>query len=110
MQDASGELINNQYLAVFDDVILVQLEERMSLERILQMARMLHVSKEIAQPQHALDFINTFLGDGNRARLGINRIVFVLLQPWNDARVGFIEFGGLLSLAGDNQRGSCLVN
>src|SRR3712207_9449052 len=68
-QHAAGELVDDEHLAVADDVLLVAVVELLGLERVVQEADQRGVGclVEVLDADLVLDELHALLGDGDRA-------------------------------------------
>ena len=62
--DPARELVDDLDLAVLDDVVDVALEERLRLQRLVEVVHELHVASvvEVLDPERALDRVDRGLG------------------------------------------------
>jgi len=116
VQDAPGELVDDQHLAVGDDVVLVPLVEFLGLDGVVQVTdqRGVHRLVEVLDAQAVLDLGHPALADRDRA-LGLVDLVVALAllaarHPLDHAGELGVPAGGLLGRAGDDQRGPRLVD
>ena len=116
VQDAAGELVDDQDLAVVDDVVLVALVELLGLDGVVQVAdqRGVHRLVEVVDAEPVLDLGDAALGDRDGA-LGVVDLVVALavlagLQPGDHAGELAVPAGRVLGRAGDDQRGTGLVD
>ena len=128
LQDAAGELVDDHDLAVDDGVVHVLLVERLGLERLDQVVDQVAVlgQEHVLDAEELLGLLHAALGDRDRLVLLVDLVVevrHVLLRLGLEAlrlRAHFqlrrepgelvVEVGGLLGLAGDDQRGPRLVD
>ena len=115
---AAGELVDDDDLAVLDDVVAIALVERVGAQGLLEVAgqarvRVVHVLD--AEP--ALHLLDAFLGRGDGLVLEVDEVVaalLVALGPFLEARhepgEREVQVRGLLGLAADDQRGARLVD
>ncbi len=84
--------------AIFDDVLLVAMEEVPCLERRVELMSQLDVTLfvEILNAQHLFDSGDAGFGDRHGMRLLVDGIIFVLLQSWHDLREFVVELSRLL--------------
>ncbi|PSK61598.1 hypothetical protein B0E53_06501 [Micromonospora sp. MH33] len=116
VQDAAGELVDDENLAVADDVVLVALVEFLGLDRVVHVADERGVDRlvEVVDAEPVLDLGDTALGDGDRA-LGVVDLVVALavrarLEAGHHGGELLVPAGGVLGRAGDDQRGPRLVD
>ncbi len=114
---AAGELVDDDHLAVLDDVILVALEELVRAQRVVDVVDdrdVLHVVERAAlqhalRDEHAFDLLRAFLGEARRAHLLVELVV--ASAELRDERVdGDIELRAVLGRAGDDERRARLVD
>jgi hypothetical protein len=84
---STGVLIDDHDLAVLDDIVSVSLEERVGLERLVDVVEDLHVVGivEVVDAQLQLDLIHAAVGEVHAAALLVNHVVDLSLKPRNDA-------------------------
>ena len=114
---AAGELVDDDHLAVPDDVVLVALEQPVGAERLLDVVDdgdVLDVVERVALEQaglgeDALELLVAGLGEGGGALLLVDLVV--VLVELRDERVdGVVELGAVVERAGDDQRRARLVD
>ncbi len=116
VQHAASELVDDQDLTVVDDVVLVLLVEFLGLDRVVQVAdqRRVHRLVQVVDAELVLDPGDAALGDRHRALglvdLVVALAVLALLQALDDAGELAVPPGGVLGRAGDDQRGTRLVD
>ena len=113
-----GELVDDDDLAVLDDVVAVALVEGVGLEGLLEVAgerrvRVVHVLD--AEP--ALHLVDAFLGRADGAVLEVDEVVAALfvalraaLEAGHDPGERVVLVGRLLGLAADDERRPRLVD
>ena len=109
---ASGELVDDDDFAVFDDVLPVPLVDGVRLEGVLgevnepEVLRGVHVldAKHLLQLRHAL------CRQGDRSQLLIYCVVDALVEVRDEAREPLVVLGGLLRGPADDQRRPGLVD
>ena len=114
----AGELVDDDDLAVLDDVVAIALVQGMGAERLLEVAREAGVGVvEVLDPEELLDLVDAFLGRRDGAVLEVDEEVAALLlalgtalQPGNEPREGEVQIRRFLGLAADDQRRPCLVD
>ena len=128
VHDTSGELVDNHNLIVLDNVVDVALHGAVRLDCLVDVVLdggVFHVH-QVFQTEEFLCLFDTGFGQGRSLCLfiddvvGINNIVvfflviqlfyLVHLQGAGKAVRYLVQVGGFVSSAGDNQRGSSLVN
>ena len=115
---ATGELVDDDDLAVLDDVVAVALVERVGPERLLEVTGQARVGVvHVLDAEPALHLVDALLGRGDRLVLEVDEVVaalLVALGPLLEARhepgEGEVEVRGLLGLAADDQRRARLVD
>jgi hypothetical protein len=77
-----GELVDDDHLAVLDDVVAVQLVEHLRLERLLEMAGEAEVvAEKVLDAEPLLHLVGAGLGDRHLLELLVDDVVFLGLQP-----------------------------
>ena len=116
VQDPAGELVDDQHLAVGDDVVLVALVELLGLDGVVQVPdeRGVHRLVQVLDAQPVLDLGHTTLADRDGA-LGLVDLVVALallaaLHLVDDPGELGVPAGRLLGRTGDDQRGARLVD
>ena len=108
----SGELVDDDDLAVLDqvvDVTLVQAVRPQGLRDVMQPLDVLRVV-EVADPQALLHALDPGVGEDGRVGLLVDAVIDVLAQPRNDRVDLLIEVGRLLGRAADDERRPGLVD
>ena len=125
--DPAGELVDDLDLAVLDDVVDVAVEERLRLQRLVQVVGELPVARvvEVVDPERALDRLDRAVHRRDRLVLlvvlvvgarGLGRALRLAglgreaLERLGDAREVVVDLRGGLGLAGDDQRRARLVD
>src|SRR6267143_1328971 len=105
------EFVDDDYLAVLDQVITVALVEGESLEGLVDLVRLVDVLQlvDILDAGPALDLGDALLGEGRRLGLFVDRVV-LRRQSRDQLGVLVILLGRLLRLAGNDQWGAGLVD
>ena len=92
-QHAAGVLVDDEHLAVDDDVVLVLLEQFLGLDGVVQVAdqRGVHRLVEVLDAQPVLDLGDALLVDGDRALLLVDVVVaglrdLALERSWRPRR------------------------
>ena len=111
-QHAAGELVDDEHLAVGDDVLLVAVEELLGLQRVVQVADQRGVDRlvEVVDAELVLDELDALLGDGDRALVLLDLVVGVALHQRHDPGELAVPLGAGLGRAADDQRGAGLVD
>src|SRR3989454_1525908 len=108
---AAGELVDDDDLAVLDQVVAVAVEEGGGLERLVDLVRLVDVVEliDVFDAGPALDLRDPLLRQRRRLRFLIDGVI-VRGQPRDEAGVLVVLLGRLLALAGDDQWGARLVD
>ena len=117
LHHAPGELVDNDDLVVLDDVVAVALEQFVGAEPLLHVmhdADVLDVVERfvLEQPslaEHFLDLLVAGLGQGDDAGLLVELVVGGV-ELRNECVDGIVELRAVVERAGDNERGSRLVD
>ncbi len=123
-EDTAGVLVDDHDFAVDDDVVLVGLEELLGLDRVVEVTdeRGVHRLVEVLDAEPVLDLGDTGLVDGDGALLLVDLVVAGLLdalqrlaglalgQAGHQLREVAVPLRGLVGRAGDDQRGTGLVD
>ncbi len=111
-QDAAGELVDDQHLAVADDVILVTLVELLGLQCIVEVADQRGVGRlvEVVDTELVLDDRDAFFGHADGALALVHFVVLVALEHRGEPRELLVPARGLVGRAGDDQRRPGLVD
>ena len=112
-QNSAGVLVNDQDLAIADDVVLVAVEELLGLDRIVEVADERSVKRfvEVINAQQILDALNTGLKNADGALLLIHLVINVAAHLAGHARELQVPFVGVaLGGARDDERGTGLVD
>ncbi len=101
VEDAPGELVDDQHLAVLDHVLDVLVVQRLGAQRLDQVVdeRAVGVLVEIVDVERLLDLGHARLGDGHGALLLVDLVVVAGLEARHDAREIAIGVGGRLGRA-----------
>ena len=127
LHDPAGELVDDLDLAVLDDVVDVALEQRLGLERLLEVVDELDVLRrvEVLDLERALDLLDPRLGRRDGLVLLLVEVVVLVLelgilglrplrldaaQPAGHARHVLVDLGRSGRLAGDDERRPGLVD
>ena len=114
---AAGELVDDDDLAVADDVVLVALEQLVRAQRLVDVVHgrdVLDVVERIALEQivgaqHLLHLLHARFGEHDGALLLVDLVVG-LVELRNVGVDGVVEFGAVVERAGDDQRRARLVD
>ena len=115
---AAGELVDDDDLAVLDDVVAVALVERVGAQRLLEVAGEARVGVvHVLDAEPALHLVDALLGRGDGLVLEVDEVVAALLvalgprlQPRHEPGEREVQVGRLLGLAADDQRRPRLVD
>jgi len=101
----AGELIDDDDLAVLDDVVPVALIDELGLERLVQVVGELVVLRvvEVLQPQPRLDLGDAFFREADAAGLLLDEEVHVAPEPRHQPREQRVAVRGLLGWSRDDQ-------
>ena len=112
VHQTAGELVDDDHFAVFDDVLLIAMEQIPRLERCVELMRELDVALivEVRNAEHLLDLRDAGFRDRNGVRLLIDGVVFVFLQARDNLREIIVELGRLLRRSADNERRARFVD
>ena len=111
-QDAAGVLVDDQDLAVHDDVVLVELEQLLGLERVVQVADERGVDRlvEVVDAEPVLDLRDAGLEDADGALLLVDLVVLVEREALHDLGELDVPLLRLVGRAADDQRRARLVD
>ena len=116
VQDAAGELVHDQDLAVHHDVVLVLLEQLLGLERVVEEGHQRRVDRvvEVVDAEPVLDLLDARLEDADGPLLLVDLVVALAVlasaQPGRDLGELDVPAGVLLGRPGDDQRRPRLVD
>ena len=112
-QDAAGVLVDDEHLAVHHDVVLVALEQRVRLDRVVQERDQRGVRRlvEVVDAEVVLDLLDTGLEHADGALLLVDLVVHIRVEPLGETRE-LVEPAVRLARgrAGDDQRRARLVD
>ena len=111
-QHAAGELVDDEDLAVADDVVLVALEQLLGLDGVVQVADQRRVGGlvEVVDAELVLDELDADLVHADGALAQVDLVVDVLLhQRRHPGELG-VPVRRAVGRAGDDQRGAGLVD
>ena len=111
-QDAAGVLVDDQNLAVGDDVVLVAGEQLLGLHRVVEELHEGGVGRlvQVVDAQLVLDHVDRRLQHPDRALLDVDLVVVVRAHlPGERGELG-VPLRALLGRAGDDQRRAGLVD
>ena len=128
VHDTAGELVDDEHLIVLDDVVDVAVHGAVRLDGLVDVVLdggVLHIH-QVFQPEEFLRLLDTGLGQGRGLGLlvddvvGVDDVVVLLLvvqlldlvhlQGAGEAVGHLVQVGGLVAAAGDDQRGSGLID
>ena len=115
---APGELVDDDDLAVLDDVVAVALVQRVGLERRVEVAGEPRVGVvQVLDAEQLLDLVDALLGRRDRLVLEVDEVVAALLgalgpglELGHEPREREVQVRRLLGLARDDQRRPRLVD
>ena len=116
VEHAPGELVDDQHLAVDDDVVLVAREQFFRFQRVVQVAdqRRVRGLVEVLDAEPVFDALHALLGDGDGALLLVGLVVafalFAALQPGDQRREVGVPLEVQLDRTTDDQRRARLVD
>ena len=112
MQHAAGELVDDQHLAVADDVVLVALEQLLGLQRVVEVADQRRVGGlvEVVDAELVLDELDADLVHADGALADVDLVVDVLLHQRRQPGELAVPVGRAVGRAGDDQRRAGLVD
>ncbi len=112
VHQAAGELVDDDDFTVFDDVLLIAMEEIPRLQRRVELVREFDVALivQIRDAEHLLDFGDAGFRNRNRVRLLIDRVILVFLQARDDLREIVVELRRLLRRTADDERRARFVD
>ncbi len=81
-EDSAGVLVDDQYFAVGDDVVLIAGEQFLGLDRVVEVADERGVDRlvQVVDAEHVLDLVDTRLEDADVALLLVHLVVDVALE------------------------------
>jgi hypothetical protein len=118
----AGELVDDDDLAVLDDVVAVELVQRVGLERLVEVAGVARVGVvQVLDADQLLDLLDAGLGGRDRLVLEVDEVVALVLvallpafrplpKAGHEAGEGVVQVRGLFRLAADDQRRPRLVD
>ncbi len=112
IEDAAGELVDDEHLAVLHHVFDVLVVERFGAQGLDEVVDQpaVGVFVEVVDVEGALDLGHAALGDGHGALLLVDLVVFDGVQARHDARKLTIGIGGRLGSAADDERRARFVD
>ncbi len=111
-EHAAGVLVDDEHLAVHDDVLLVVAEQLLGLDGVVEERDERGVGRlvEVLDAEVVLDLGDARLEHRDRALLLVDLVVDVLDQRARDRRELAVPADLVLGRAADDQRGACLVD
>ena len=111
-QGAARVLVDDEDLAVHDDVVLVAVEEFLGLDGVVEVADEWGVDRlvEVLDAQSVLHHADSVAEDGDGALLLVDLVVLVATQRGGDTRELGVPLLVLLGGTGDDERGTGLVD
>ncbi len=112
VEDASGELVDDDDLAVADDVVLVPVKEFLDLDGVVQVPDQLRIRRvvEILDAQLVFDEGDPDFVHADGLLLDIDLVVHVLLHQRGQSGELDVPLARRVCGAGDDQRGAGLVD
>ena len=115
---ATGELVDDDDLAVLDDVVAVALVERVGAQRLLEVAGQARIGVvQVLDAEAALHLVDALLGRGDGLVLEVDEVVAALLlalgsrlEARDEPGEREVQVGRFLGLAADDQRRPRLVD
>ena len=115
---ATGELVDDDDLAVLDDVVAVALVQRVGAQRLLEVAGQPRIGVvHVLDAEEALHLVDALLGRADRPVLEVDEVVAALfgalgtlLEAGHQPGEREVQVGRLLRLAGDDERRPRLVD
>src|SRR6185312_12095792 len=109
---AAGVLVDDEDLALLDEVVDVLLVERVRAQRLRHVVQPLDVFRivEVDQVELLLDALDALVGEHRRVRLLVEGVVHVLLQGRDDHVDTIVEIGRRLGGTRDDERRARLVD
>ena len=111
-QHAAGVLVDDEHLALHDDVLLVVVEELLGLDRVVHEGDQRRVDRlvEVLDAEVVLDLGDARLQDGDGPLLLVDLVVDVALEPTGDRGELAVPLHLVLGRAADDERGPGLVD
>ena len=111
-QHAAGELVDDQHLAVADDVVLVALEQLLGLDGVVEVADQRRVGGlvEVVDAELVLDELDADLVHADGALAQVDLVVDVLLHQRRQPGELGVPVRRAVGGPGDDQRGAGLVD
>ncbi|CAB5025329.1 unannotated protein [freshwater metagenome] len=111
-EDAASVLIDDEHLAVDDDVVAILPEELLRPNRIVEEAheRGIHRVVEVVDAELILDLVDRRLEHADGLLLLIDLVVGVALEQGDDARELRVPVRRLISRSADDERGACFID
>jgi hypothetical protein len=112
VQDAAGELVDDEDLAVHDDVVLVALEQLLGLECVVEVAdeRRVDGLVEVVDAELVLDLLDRGLSDGHRALAFVALVVGVTYERAGEPGELVVPLHVEVGRAADDERRPRLVD
>ena len=109
---APGELIHDDYFAVLHHVVAVALEERVGLERLIDVVDIVHVGGvvKVVETQQLFRLLNARLLDAGLAVLLVDIVVVAFLEGGNNLVDFVVLLRGLFGGPGNDQGSARLVD
>ena len=112
VERTTGVLVDDQHVAVHDDIVLVALEQLLGLDGVVEVGDQRRVLGlvQVVDAEAVLDDRDALLDDRDRALLLVHLVVLVALQSTNEPRELRVPLHRVLGGAGDDERGARLVH
>ena len=109
--EAAGELVDDDDLAVLDDVLLVAAVHRVRLQRVVHEVHRRDVALvHVVEAEHLLGLRDALLGQRHRVLLLLQEVVRVGLQLLRDRREAVVLLGDILGGRADDERRPRLID
>ncbi|CAB4962724.1 unannotated protein [freshwater metagenome] len=111
-QDSSGVLIDDEDLAIDDDIVAVLLEQLLRPNRVVEESdeRGVHRVVQVVDSKLVLDLVNGRLEDANRLLLLVDFVIVIALEHVHDPGKLRIPAGRLVGRAADDEGRARLVD
>ena len=111
MHQAAGELVNDDHLPVFDDVVAVAMEDGLGSQGIVHVGGQGEVFRgvEVIHPQPPLHLLDSLFGEGYYSGLLLYDVVGFALKAGDEAGDAAVVGVRLIGRAGDDERSTSLV-
>ncbi len=111
VHQAAGELVNDDHLPVFDDVVAVAMEDGLSSQGIVHVGSQGEVLRgvEVVHPQPPLHPLDSVFSEGDHPILLVHDVIHLAPQAGDEVGHAAVVGIRLLSRAGDDERRARLV-